>query len=234
MSTIDTATVPLRAHDVTYSIAGQTILCKTNIALATGECVFLLGNNGAGKTTLLRCLSGALRVDAGMIQLFGQPVNSSPENRLRVGFVAHESQLYDCLTVRENLIFAARMSGIPRPRREANRRLDDFGLGEFASVLPPRLSRGMRRRAAIARALIHDPPLWLLDEPAAGLDGNSLDWLTRKIQCHCDRGGSCCIATHRPQAFALPEARYVYLDSGRLGDKADVSSYSTITWPDAA
>ena len=135
------------------------------------------GANGAGKTTLLGCLASVLRPDGGAVHWFGRPAGRDAALRRWIGMVAHESGLYSHLTARENLMFAARMSGADNPRRRTDQWLELTGLALHADALPTRLSRGMRQRLAIARALIHDPPLLLLDEPFSSLDAAGSQWL---------------------------------------------------------
>ncbi len=182
----------------------------------------LLGSNGSGKTTLLRCLAGVMRPDSGTVTLFGWPLDRRPSTRSRIGFVAHESRLYEHLTIQENLLFAARMSDVARPRQRVQQMLEESNLIDWARALPRQLSRGMLRRAAIVRALIHEPTVWLLDEPAAGIDDQGAQWLTALIERHCDRGGCCLVATHRPECFASIANRQLVLGKGRLASRYGV------------
>ena len=178
---------------------GRTVLDAVDLEIAAGESVALIGANGAGKTTLLGCLASVLRPDGGEVRWFGHLVGRDVALRRRIGMVAHESGLYSHLTLRENLMFAARMGGIDDARRLADQWLDMAGLAPHANVLPTRLSRGMRQRLAVARALIHNPPLLLLDEPFTALDAAGAEWLLTLLADLHDRGHTICFVTHEQQ-----------------------------------
>jgi heme exporter protein A len=135
-----------------------------------------------------------------------------------IGMVAHESFLYPSLTVRENLIFAARMYNVPQPGRRADELIRSVGLGPHAHSLSARLSQGMRQRLAVVRDLVHEPPILLLDEPLAGLDARAAAWLRGLIADLLGRGRTVCFTTHDPQAVSDLTDRVVRLQSGRLED----------------
>ncbi len=139
--------------------------------LLTGDSLAVFGPNGAGKTTLLRALAGLLRPDDGEVWFGGERLErGNAAHRRRVGLISHHSLLYDGLTAAENLAFYARLYGIAEPRRAAQRALEGVGLAERAGDAVATFSRGMVQRLAIARALLHDPEVMLLDEPFSGLD----------------------------------------------------------------
>jgi heme exporter protein B len=119
-----------------------------------------------------------------------------------VGWVAHESGLYPQLTLRENLIFAARMGDVDQPAQRADESLAAAALQPHADRLPAALSQGMRQRLAITRALLHDPAIVLLDEPFAGLDAEGTQWLLRLLDDLHARGRTLCFATHDVQMLA--------------------------------
>jgi heme exporter protein A len=140
-------------------------------ALRAGESLTVFGPNGAGKTTLLRILAGLLRPQRGEVLLDGRPLErGDAAHRRRVGLIAHYSLLYDGLTAAENLAFYARLYGLPDPDGAAGRALAGVGLADRADDLAGTFSRGMVQRLAIARALLHEPRIVLLDEPFSGLD----------------------------------------------------------------
>jgi ABC-type multidrug transport system ATPase subunit len=113
-----------------------------------------------------------------------------------IGFVAHESGIYFELTARENLLFAARMQGIAEARRRVAERLEDCGLVRQADLPAGQLSRGQRQRLTIARSLIHDPPIVILDEPFAGLDAQGRAWLEVIIGDLSRAGRAVCLTGH--------------------------------------
>ena len=130
----------------------MAVLNGVDLALYAGECVALVGDNGAGKTTLLRCLAAECRPTQGSIRWF-EDVYGGPQLKRRIGFVAHEGRLCPQLTARENLIFAARMCRADHAGQRADAWLDATGLNGHADRKPEELSRGMRQRLAMARAL---------------------------------------------------------------------------------
>ncbi len=143
----------------------RVVLRDISFSLPPGATVAVFGANGAGKTTLLRILAGLLRPHAGRAAVLG----SKPElARGRIGLLAHEPMLYRDLTVRENLRFHARLHGVDLAR--ADELTERVGLAARADDPVRTLSRGMTQRAAICRAVLHEPELLLLEEPFANLD----------------------------------------------------------------
>ena len=164
------AVAALAARGLRRSFGRATVLHDLDLELAPGEALAVAGPNGAGKTTLLRLLAGLLRPTSGEVMILGRPLRDGPDVRRAVGFLSHQSLLYDDLTLQENLAFAARLYGIERPLEAARHALEAAGLGDRAGESPARLSRGLLQRAALARALIHQPRVLLLDEPFTALD----------------------------------------------------------------
>jgi heme ABC exporter ATP-binding subunit CcmA len=174
----------------------RVVLRNVNFALAAGEVVALVGSNGAGKTTLLHCLAGALRPTHGEVLWQGHDCRKSLSARKRIGFVGHESGLYPALSAWENLLFAGRMWGIDSPEKRAADLLAMVGLQDHAERMAAQLSRGMRQRLAIARAVFHDPVVVLLDEPFTSLDDSGREWLTAFLRQLRERDRAVLLATH--------------------------------------
>jgi heme ABC exporter ATP-binding subunit CcmA len=192
------------------------VLCELNLSVTVGEMVALNGPNGAGKSTLLKCLAGALRPDRGEIRWFGNSARHSRADRRRLGFAGHESGLYAELTALENLVFAGRMYGMERPRQRAIELLSVAGLEPSTNRLAGQLSQGLRQRLAIARAVVHEPQLILLDEPSASLDAQGRDWLERMFDEWRRVGRTVCFASHDLRDSRELADRIVSLDAGRI------------------
>jgi heme exporter protein A len=163
------AAVALRGLRRDY--ADRPVLRDVSIELAGGETLVVLGPNGAGKTTLLRILATLLRPSAGEVEVLGACLpREAYRARGRIGYLGHSPLLYRELSVRENLIFNARLHGIERPGARIDELLERAGLGRRGDERIRNLSAGMLQRAAACRTLLHEPELLLLDEPRSHLD----------------------------------------------------------------
>jgi heme exporter protein A len=190
------------------------VLQDLSLHLAAGQCLLVLGANGAGKSTLLKLLSGLLRPQGGTIAIAGQSLDrANPASRRPLGLVAHQTLLYDELTLRENLEFAARLYGLAEARAVAAGALAEAGLEQRAQDRPRDLSRGMQQRAAIARALLHRPTVILLDEAFTGLDAAASERLRARMLAERGRGAAIVAVSHDPRE-AWPVATHVGVLAG--------------------
>jgi sodium transport system ATP-binding protein len=177
-----------------------TAVRDLSLRVRPGEVYALLGANGAGKTTALRCLATLLRPTSGTARVDGFDVHDAPlEVRRRLGFLAASMGLYARLTPRELLRYFAELHGVPRG--ELDGRVEDgvdrFGLEEFADRFCGTLSTGQRQRVSIARAVVHDPPALVLDEPTLGLDVISGETIYRFVEEARARGRAVIFSTHQ-------------------------------------
>src|SRR6059036_1004264 len=154
----------LLAEGLHHAFGRVVALDGVSFTLAPGQTLAIFGPNGAGKTTLLKVLAGLIRPQQGWARVAG--------GRRAIGWIGHQSHLYGHLTVRENLLFWAALYAVPAATRatRADATLRQLGIADRAEQAVWSLSRGLAQRAAIARALIHEPRVLLLDEPFTGLD----------------------------------------------------------------
>lgn len=175
----------------------------------------LFGQNGAGKSTLLRVLAGLLRPTRGKISIDGIEVNLNSEDfRRKVSYVGHDSGLYNQLTVAENLELFATLYGAPRHRADSS--IEAVGLQDRATTRVRDLSAGLKRRAAVAKALVHEPTLLLLDEPYANLDDQAAELLSAAVQVWQQPGRYAVIATHGAKRVKSFASESVILQRGTL------------------
>lgn len=193
------------------------VLWGLDMSLPWGESLSLFGANGSGKTTLLRILATSARPDAGTIRIAGHDLRRhTAEVRRRVGVVGHRSYLYDDLTPRENLNYYARLYGIRDRDARISDALERVGLSARANHRVRTLSNGMERRAAIARAILHQPDVLLLDEPETGLDQDSRQMLGDLLGQWTSEGRSVVLTTHDIDLGIEWGHRSAVLSGGRL------------------
>ncbi len=172
---------------------------RVSFQVARGEIFGLLGPNGAGKTTTLRLISTLLRPTSGTAFVGGCDIVAEPAKvRERIGFLAGETGLYPRLTPREILKFFGEMHGMkgaPLAGR-VQQMIDRFGIEKFADTRTDKLSTGMKQRVAIARTMLHDPPVLILDEPTAGLDVPSARNIEQAVKEAKQAGKSIIYSTH--------------------------------------
>ncbi len=206
----------LEARGLRRSFGGLRVLRGIDLTVQPGDAVVVAGPNGAGKTTLLRLLAGLMRPESGEVRVLGRPVRGGgEEGRRAIGFVSHQSLLYDDLSLTQNLTFAARLYGLPMPARAARAALDAAGLAARADESPRRLSRGLTQRAAIARALLHQPRLLLLDEPFTALDAGAAERLRADLGERLAAGLGIVVVTHRLGEVWRLATRVALLADGR-------------------
>ena len=195
----------------------KTAVNDVSFTAEPGQVFGLLGPNGAGKTTTLRILVTLLRPDAGTATLAGYDVVKDPEQaRAHVGYLSSNTGLYARLTAEEMLTHFARLQGMTAPRARVDELIARFDIGPFARVRCERLSTGQRQRVSIARALVHDPPVLILDEPTAGLDILAASALLDFIREARGQGRTVLFSTHVLREAERLCDRIAILHQGRL------------------
>jgi len=180
--------------DISCIRGGRLVFDGLGFSVSSGGAMLLTGPNGSGKSTLLRLMAGLIPPTGGDLCWDGVSVDEDPEDhRARLHYLAHAEAVKPPLTVAEDLAFWQALNGSDKPVSAA---VDAMGL-ETQSALPGRyLSAGQRRRLALARLLVSDADLWLLDEPSVGLDTASLAKLRKAVADHRAKGGMVVAATH--------------------------------------
>jgi heme ABC exporter ATP-binding subunit CcmA/heme exporter protein CcmB len=209
----------LQAVGLTRRYGTALALRDVNLMLDYGERVALLGPNGAGKTTLLRVLAGALRPTRGIVQVGGADLGRTVSARRAIGVVGHQTCLTGELTIRENLRFFGRLYGVGGLEHRIAAVLDEVELSALADRPVRTLSRGMQQRAALARALLHDPPILLLDEPETALDQPSQERLAALLRAWSAQGRAVLFASHRLEWAEALADRALVLRAGRIADE---------------
>jgi sodium transport system ATP-binding protein len=192
---------------------------ELTLEVRPGEVYALLGPNGAGKTTALRCLATLLAPSEGKAEVDGIDVRSDPvAARRRFAFLAASMGLYERLSASETIAYFGRLHGLEEAALQTRltELIDLFGIGSFADRACGRLSTGQRQRVSLARALVHDPPALILDEPTLGLDVLSGRTIYDFIERERERGKAILFSTHQMDEVELLADRVGILTGGRL------------------
>ena len=191
-------------------------LAEVSLAVRNGSQLMVTGRNGSGKSTLLRVLATAARADRGTARVAGHDIRSErTEVRRRVALLGHESCLYDALSARQNLEVAAGF--LPDGARErVGGLLADFGLADRADDPVSAFSAGMRKRLALARVLLQEPEVALLDEPYGELDPPGFRLLDKALDALRGRGATVLLATHLLERSREASDEAIVLEGGRL------------------
>ena len=188
----------------------EPVLDDISFQFQSGELVIIKGDNGGGKTTLLKCMAGLLRDYAGQISY------DPPQVPLYIG---HQPGLADGLSPLQNLNWYRALRGLAADQAAVLAALDALGMAQYARQPCDTLSAGQRQRVALARLSLESALCWLLDEPAAVLDDEGTQQLTRFCEHHITSGGLVCLSTHQDLQFDVPTRR-LRLRSGHLTEDA--------------
>lgn len=213
----------IRVTDLTKTIGEQHILRGVTLEIARGSGVAIIGGSGTGKSVFLKLVMGLIPATAGSIEVDGVEITTLSERKLgphrrKIGLLFQDGALFDSLSVEENVGFPLVEAGWrdkEKVRAKVKETLEAVDLGEHLAKLPSSLSGGMRKRAALARAIITNPQCVLYDEPTSGLDpvvADSIDHLIRRTQRR--RGITSVVVTHDMKSLKTVADQVIYLREG--------------------
>ncbi|HUS90698.1 MAG TPA: LPS export ABC transporter ATP-binding protein [Phycisphaerae bacterium] len=211
----------LEAKDLVKKYSGRAVVDHVSFTVSQGEIVGLLGRNGAGKTTTFRMIIGMITPDHGQVTFDGIPVSSTPmykRARRGMGYLSQEPSIFQRLTVGQNILAILETMNLPRKvrRDKCAQLLEQFGLTGLKRQLARTLSGGERRKLEIARALVTNPTMILLDEPFSGVDPIAVQDLQREIVGLKDRGISILLTDHNVRETLTVTDRSYIIDSGKV------------------
>jgi spermidine/putrescine transport system ATP-binding protein len=209
----------LEIVDIDKEVDGQIILNKINLGVNEGEFFSLLGSSGCGKTTLLRLIAGLDKPSGGQIRLDGKRIDNLPPQHRPTKMVFQKYALFPHMTVFDNVAFGLRLRKLPAVeiRDKCMRALDMFGLKQLAGRKPETLSGGQQQRVAVARALVNEPRVLLLDEPLSALDQKMREHMQDELRALQKRLGLTFIyVTHDQEEAMVLSDRIGVMNSGRL------------------
>jgi ABC-2 type transport system ATP-binding protein len=209
-----TQTTAISVHGLTKQFGRLRAVQELTFDVRPGQITGFLGPNGAGKTTTLRMLLGLVRPTAGLALIGGQPYRSLPHPRRTVGAVLETTGAHPGRRARDHLQILAQVTGVPDGR--VGDVCDQVGLAEAADRRVGGYSLGMRQRLGLAGALLGDPPVLLLDEPANGLDPAGMAWLRGLLRDLADEGRTILISSHLLSEVAQTVDQVVIINEGRL------------------
>jgi ABC-2 type transport system ATP-binding protein len=203
--------------------AGVTAVAGVSFAVERGQTVALLGGNGAGKTTTIAMILGLLTPTSGQVRVLGQDMagRGATAARMRMNFQSPYVDLPKRLTVRQNLDIYARLYGVPRRKERIETLTEELALTEFIDRRTGSLSAGQGTRVGLAKALVNEPDLLLLDEPTASLDPDTADWMRTRLEAYAaTRGAAVLLASHNMAEVERLAGRVLMMKAGRIVDDA--------------
>jgi len=214
----------IEVRALTKRFGYKKALNQVNLTVKKGEFLALFGPNGAGKTTLIRILSSLMRPTSGEVLVAGYDAKSEGEDLRRIiGVISHNTFLYDNLTAFENLKFYGRMYDVKGLKERIEEVLELVGLKERMHERVQTFSRGMQQRLSIARAILHEPSILLLDEPFVGLDQNGLETLKGVLEGFREAGKTTVMTSHDLERGLEMCSRVTILHSGVIVYSEDIS-----------
>jgi len=210
-------TFALESEDIRKTFGHFTALAGVTLTVRRGEFVALFGRNGAGKTTFLKIAATLVRHTSGKLRVEGIDIREEPEKaRRHIGFLSHNTYLYRDLSPVENLRFFSRLYGIPDSEERIMALLDRVGLRRRAADPVRAFSRGLHQRLGIARVMLHDPSVIMLDEPYTGLDANAVEILNQILDQAAAAGKTIILTSHDLEQGLRAATRAVVIDRGKI------------------
>ncbi|WHY84598.1 ABC transporter ATP-binding protein [Neobacillus novalis] len=204
---------------LTKQADNKLILRGVDLSIKKGETVAILGPNGAGKSTLLKVLATLIKPTSGLIKINSLDLKKNHlEIKKLLGYLPHSSLLYDHYSPLENLVFFGNIYGVDDVEQRAIELVKEVGLSFFLNEPVKNFSRGMIQRIAIARAIIHDPEILLLDEPHTGLDQGAISILNNVILSMKEKGATTLMVTHDFKQAAEICDRIIIVKNGKIVD----------------
>ncbi|PYS55696.1 MAG: heme ABC exporter ATP-binding protein CcmA [Acidobacteria bacterium] len=219
------ATLALESEDIRKTFGQFTALSGVTLAVQRGEFLTLFGRNGAGKTTFLKIAATLVRATHGKLRIEGIDIREEPERaRRHIGFLSHNTYLYRDLSPIENLRFFGRLYGMPDSEERIRKILERVGLERRASEPTRAFSRGLHQRLGLARVMLHEPSVMLLDEPYTGLDANAVEMLNQMLDEAVAQGKTVLLTTHDLEQGLRAATRAAIIERGKIvfaGDAKD-------------
>jgi heme exporter protein A len=212
---------------LTKQADNKLILRGVDLSIKKGETVAILGPNGAGKSTLLKVLATLIKPTSGVIKINGMDLKKNHiEIKKIMGYLPHSSLLYDQYTPLENLIFFGNIYGVKNVEQRAIALVKEVGLSFFLNEPVKNFSRGMIQRIAIARAIVHEPEILLLDEPHTGLDQGAIVILNNVILSMKAKGTTTLMVTHDFKQAAEICDRIIIVKNGKIVDDFRIENHN--------
>ena len=217
----------LSASKITHHFGHRKVVNNASLTIAPGEIVTIFGPNGAGKTTFIKILATLLRPTYGELKIEDyKAITNYTAVRTLLGVVVHDHLAYPTLSAFENLKFFGQMSGVPHLETRCKSLLNEVGLQHSVHEPLNIFSRGMTQRFMIARALLHNPSILLLDEPFSGLDAAAKQFVLKRIAHEQENGKGILITTHNTELGYLVGTRFLFMIDGVLEEIAEKDEIS--------